>query len=581
MLAPILSRQTTPEYVAVPIRRGGLASYPDFSEHAGVHGRVFRDASLVRALLSFGGAYTAEWAFTVAISLVAFADGGAVAVGLVGTLRLLPSAVLAPVVAAYADRLPREKVLFASSAVRGLATVLCAPILISGGPTWVVYGLAIVSTIAFTPYRAGHSALMPLLCREPEELTSINVVRGLLDSLSVVIGPFVAAILVTVSDVASVFVFAGACGILSAVLILNLSYERIPVAPARPRLLGEVVEGLKAVRDNPGVPTSFAFVILQTFLRGAFTVYVVVVAIDLLGRGESEVGVLQGAVGVGALAGSALCTLLVGSRAMTRWLSIAVVLWGAPMAVMGIAPEYVVALVAAAVIGIGNAMVDVTAFTLIARMVPDAVLARVFGALEALGALAVGLGSLIAPLLVALFGDRAALIVVGLVAPVACVLTWFRATKVDRSISVRTDVIKVLRGVSMLRPLPVNAIEQLAQRADHMDVATGEAVFEAGEIGDSFYVVESGAVDILDGQRLVRTMGPGEGFGEIALLGHTTRTMTVRATEDTRLLGISASDFLPAVTGISEARAAAEKTRSEHLEHAPGRFTEEWPPGQV
>ena len=115
--------------------------------------------------------------------------------------------------------------------------------------------------------------------------------------------------------------------------------------------------------------------------------FVVVVAIDLLGRGESEVGVLQGAVGIGALVGSAACTLLVGSRAMTRWLAVAVVLWGVPLAVIGVVPEYAVALAAAAVVGVGNAMVDVTAFTLVARMVPDAVLARVFGLLESLGAL--------------------------------------------------------------------------------------------------------------------------------------------------------------------------------------------------
>ncbi len=542
-----------------------------------VHARVFRNASLVRALLSFGGAYTAEWAFTVAISLVAFADGGAVAVGLVGMLRLLPSAVLAPVVAAYADRLPREKVLFASSAVRGLATVLCAPILIAGGPVWVVYALAIVSTIAFTPYRAGHSALMPLLCRDPEELTSINVVRGLLDSISVVVGPFVAALLVAVSDVASVFVFAGASGLVSALLILNLSYERIPVAPREARLLGEVVEGLKAVKDNPGVPTAFFFVVLQTFLRGAFTVYVVVVAINLLDGGESEVGVLQGAVGVGALLGGAATTLLVGSRAMMRWLSIAVVLWGFPMAVMGLVPQYVVALVAAGVIGVGNAMVDVTAFTLVARMAPDAVLARVFGALEALGALAVGLGSLVAPLLVLLMGERGALITMGLIAPVACVVMWYPATKVDRSISVRTEVVGVLRRVPMLRPLPVNAIEQLAQHAERSELPAAAAVFEAGDVGDSFYVIESGSVDVLDRDQPVRTMGPGEGFGEIALLGDTTRTMTVRTKEHTTLLGISASHFLPAVTGISEARAAAEKTRREHLRHAPGRLAGEDP----
>jgi CRP-like cAMP-binding protein len=100
-------------------------------------------------------------------------------------------------------------------------------------------------------------------------------------------------------------------------------------------------------------------------------------------------------------------------------------------------------------------------------------------------------------------------------------------------------------------------------------------VFEAGETGDSFYVVEEGRVEVLDGESVVRTMGPGEGFGEIALLGNTTRTMTVRAIEETRLLGISATDFLPAVTGIREARTAAEDTRSEHLRHAPGRAADD------
>ena len=538
--------------------------------------RLFRNGALVRALLSFGAAYTAEWAFTVAISLVAYANGGAVAVGLVGLLRLVPAALLAPAVSTYADRLPREKVLFVSSAVRGLATVLTAPILIAGGPTWIVYALAIVSTIAFTPYRASHSALMPLLCRAPEELTSINVVRGLLDSFSVVVGPFVAAVLVSVSDVASVFVFAGVCGILSAVLVLGLKYERVPrpgeqAADPRPRSGRACAPSRRTTASG----VVFFFVVLQTVIRGAFTVFVVVVAIDLLGRGESEVGVLQGAVGIGALVGSAACTLLVGSRAMTRWLAVAVVLWGVPLAVIGVVPEYAVALAAAAVVGVGNAMVDVTAFTLVARMVPDAVLARVFGLLESLGALGVGLGSLVAPLLVVTIGARAALVAVGLLAPVACVLFWWRATSVDRSVEVRTEAIDLFRRVPMLRPLPVTAIEQLAQNADRSEVPAGVAVFEAGETGDSFYVVEEGQVEVLDGESVVRTMGPGEGFGEIALLGNTTRTMTVRAIEETRLLGISATDFLPAVTGISEARTAAEDTRSEHLRHAPGRAADD------
>jgi MFS family permease len=532
---------------------------------------VLTNGALLRSLLSFFFAFTAEWAFTVAIGIFAYAEGGAVAVGLVAVVRLLPAALLAPAITTFADRMPRERMLFASSAVRGIATLAAAPVLLSDGPAWIVYLLAVVSTIAFTPFRASHSALMPSLCRSPEELTSVNVARGFLDSVSVIVGPLVAALLVAMADVAAVFIFAGGCALISAVLLIRLDYERIPIATGeRPRLVADVREGLAAVAGNDGLGMVVGLVALQAAFRGAFTVFVLVVAIDLLDGTESSAGVLQGAVGIGALVGSLLCTMLVGSRAMTRWLGIAVVLWGAPLAAFGIVPVYAVALLASAVIGIGNALVDVTAFTLIARMAPNNVLARVFGVLESLGAFAVAAGSLAAPLLIEVAGAETALLVVGAIAPVVCALAWRRLTSIDQSLSVRTDDIHLLREVPMLRPLPVPVIEQLAQRLDHLSIAPGATLFRAGDVGDSFYVIAGGRVDVLDDERLIRTMGEGDGFGEIALLGNTTRTMTIRAVDDVALCSISSADFIPAVTSMGEARSAAEATRWSHLNHAPG-----------
>jgi MFS family permease len=530
-----------------------------------------RNGTLVRALLSFGAAFTAEWAFTVAIGLVAFAAGGAAAVGLVGLLRLVPAALLAPVISTYADRMPRERVLIASSALRGIATLGAAAVLMADGPVVLVYGLAIVSTIAFTPFRASHSALMPSLCRSPDELTAVNVVRGALDSSSVIVGSLAAALFVAVYDVAAVFLFAGVCGLVSAALVIRLRYETVtPPAAGQPALAAEIREGLRAVASSPGVGVVVGLVVLQTAIRGAFSVFVVVLAIDVLNGSESSVGVLMGAVGIGALVGSIGCTLLVGSRAMTRWLGLAIVLWGAPLAIMGALPYWVVALGAAGVIGVGNAMVDVTAFTLIARMARDSVLARVFGILESLGALAVGLGALTAPVLIGLLGSQGALIAAGLITPVVCLLWWRRLTAIDRSVSVRTDDIALLRQVPMLRPLPVPVLEQLARSLTRTDLNPGQVVFEAGDSGHSFYVVASGAVEVVDHSRVVRTMGRGEGFGEVALLGDSTRTMTVRAVGAVQLREISSAVFVPAVTSISGARSAAEATRGAFLAHAPG-----------
>jgi MFS family permease len=534
-------------------------------------GALVGNRALLRAQLSFGAAFTAEWSFSVAIGLVAFAHGGATAVGVVGLVRLAPAALLAPVISAYADRVPRERVLFASSAIRGVATLAAALVLAAGGPVVAVYALAVASTIAFTPYRASHSALVPSLCRSPDELTSINVVRGALDSLSVILGPLVAALLLTQWSISAVFVFAGVCALISAALVVRLSYENIPHAGARRRhLWAEIHDGLTAVASNAGVRVVVGFVVLQAAIRGTFGVFVVVVALNVLHGDQSSVGLLQGAVGIGALLGSIACTLLVGSRAMTRWLGIAIVLWGAPIALIGLLPNKAVALLAAAVIGVGNALVDVTAFTLIARMVPNVVLARVFGVLESAGAFAVGIGFIVAPLLIGLLGTKGALVAVGAVAPVVCLLWWRRLTTIDASVAVRTDDIMLLRKIAMLRPLPVPVIEQLAHGVERTELRPGEAVFEAGDIGDSFYVVARGSVNVLDGDQFVRTMGHGQGFGEIALLGDTTRTMTVRAVDDVELYGISRSDFLTAITSVRDARTEAEATKSAYVAHAPG-----------
>ena len=172
--------------------------------------------------------------------------------------------------------------------------------------------------------------------------------------------------------------------------------------------------------------------------------------------------------------------------------------------------------------------------------------------------------------MIALLGVQGALVAVGAVAPVVCLLWWRRLTAIDRSVAVRTDDILLLRQVPMLRPLPVPVIESLAQGLRRTGLGAGEVVFEAGDIGDSFYVVIEGSVEVLDQGRVVRTMGAGEGFGEIALLGSTTRTMTVRAVDRVELYGISSDVFLPAVTSISEARSEAEATRWAYLRHAPG-----------
>src|SRR5918997_1341460 len=165
----------------------------------------WRNPNLRRAQLSFLGAWTAEWAFTVGLGIVAYRDGGAVALGLVGLLRMVPSAILAPLLSPIADRGRRERILILVSTVRGLATAAAAVVALLAGPAMVIYALAVLSTIAATLYRPAHSALLPSLCRTGYELASANVVRGLLDSAATLMGPLLAAVLLQTAGLTVVF----------------------------------------------------------------------------------------------------------------------------------------------------------------------------------------------------------------------------------------------------------------------------------------------------------------------------------------------------------------------------------------
>ena len=414
-----------------------------------------RNPQLRRAQLSFLGAWTAEWAFTVALGIVAYRDGGASAVGLVGLLRMVPAALCAPLLAPIADRGRRERVLVVVSTLRGVATAAAAVVAAVSGPVPLIYALAVLSTIAATLFRPAHSALLPSLCHTGSELASANVVRGLLDSAATVMGPLLAALLLGLADVAAVFWVAAAASLWAAALLLRLRDEAPPrpSARSRPRLLHEAADGLRAVAQNRDVALVLGLAAAQSFTRGALTVLSVVVAIELLGTGEPGAGALMTVVGVGAVLGSLAASLLVGTRRLALWFAVGVALWGLPLAVIGLVPRQGAALALIAFVGVGNALIDVAGFTLLARLAPDEVLARVFGVLESMVAMSIGIGAIVASWVVETWGPRAALVVVGLVCPLLAAASWRRLRRLDHAVGLHDlDVGLLQTGADVADP---------------------------------------------------------------------------------------------------------------------------------
>ena len=519
---------------------------------------VLSSPPLRRLQLAWVGSILGGWAYLVALGVYAYEQGGAAAVGLVGVVRLVPAAIAAPFTATLVDRFPRVGVMVASDLVRCSLMLGAGATIAADGPAPLVYGLVAVSQVSGTVFRPAQAALLPALVRSPGELTAANVVSSTLESVGTFLGPALGGFLLALTSPEVVFAANGASFLWSAVLVLGLresERRRDAESAARGRsrhARGGVLEGVRTIVHEPALRTLVGLYSAQTLVAGALNVLVVVTSFELLELDEAGVGLLYAAVGVGGLVGGFVALVLSSTGRLARDFAFGLALFGLPLALIGGLPVAVVAVAGLAVLGIGNSIVDVNALTIMQRAVPDAVLGRALGALDGLLLAGLGLGALAAPGLIELVGAEAALVGIGALLPALALVTRPRLRALDRGTGA-PDATPLLRRVPMLAALPEAVLERLAREAVTAAYAAGDVILREGEPGDRFYVVEDGQVAILDSR-----LGPGEGFGEIALLRDVPRTATATAVTDVRVLALERDPFVAAVTGHAPSAAAAD-----------------------
>ena len=519
-------------------------------------GAVLSSPPLRRLQLAWAGSILGGWAYLVALGVYAYDQGGAAAVGLVGLIRLVPAALAAPFTASLVDRFSRVAVMVTSDLGRGTLMLVAAAVIAADGPAPIVYATVAVSQVVGTVFRPAQSALLPELVQTPSELTAANVASSTIESIGTFLGPALGGLLLAVSSPQVVFAANAATFVWSAALVAALRrreepHVRVQVSgpAARER---EVLAGIATIAREPTLRTLVGLYAAQTLVAGALNVLVVVTAFELLDLKAAGVGLLYAAIGIGGLIGGFVALVLAGGGRLARDFGIGLALFGLPLALVGGAPVAIIAVLALGVLGIGNSIVDVNALTIMQRAVPDAVLGRALEALDGLLLGSLGIGALLAPVLIALIGPEASLVAAGLVLPVLALLTRPRLRALDRS-TAAPEATSLLRRVPMLAALPEPVVERLAREAADESFLAGMPIVREGETGDRFYVVRSGTVEILG-----RRFGEGSGFGEIALLRDVPRTATAIAVTDVDLVTFARDPFVAAVTGHAPAAAAAD-----------------------
>jgi hypothetical protein len=545
------------------LHRGGRAvaattANPPFARLAGAR------------LLSVSG----RWAYTVTLGVYAYAAGGAAAVAWVGLLRLIPAAVTAPFAWPTAMRIGLHRSLLIAGISRAAAVAGAAVVVSRSGPAWAVYALAAVESAMSTSSRPLQNALLPYIARTPEELTSANLTLSTIEATGVFLGPAIGAILLTSTSVTTVFLVGAATYVASAVLVRTVGHEPPMVereTHQHTSLVRAAIRGVGDVVGNRDVRLIVGLYGAQNLVAGALNVLIVVAALQLFDLGSAGVGTLTSAVGVGGVVGAliVLGRLAIGRHG--RDLTVGLLLWGVPLLLLAALPHVGAALVLLALVGVGVTLVDVSAVTLLQRAAPTELLGQALGVVQALFVASLGLGTLLAPILIHAIGLRWSIFVTGVLLPVLVTSVWRRLSRLDAGLVSERSVELLLR-IPIFEPLPNPTVEGLAASLTRVEPGATTTVISEGDVGDLFFIVDRGELDVLIGGTYVRTLAEGDYFGEIALLRDVPRTATVVARTDVSLLALARDVFLAAVTGTPESRVAADTLVASRLGPLRGGF---------
>jgi MFS family permease len=461
-----------------------------------------------------------------------------------------------------------------SDLTRAVLVVAAAGIIAVDGPPLAVYVLAILTSIAATPFRPAQAALIPTLAHDPDELTAANVASSTIESVGFFAGPALGGFLLAVADIPTVYVFNALTFLWSAAIVFGIRPVAAEEGEARgepeggeaptPGFLAEATVGFKTILGDRSLRLLIGLMCAQTVVAGASAVFVVDIALDMLDLGNAGVGYLDSVLGIGAFLGGFLALILAQRGRLAIDFGVGVLFWAAPLLLIVVSPTLVAAAACMFVIGLANSVVDINVFTILQRVVPDEIMGRVFGAMESAYVGSMALGALAMPLLIETIGLQGGLAVIGIGVSLMAIAGFPGLRRIDATV-LAPPGLGLLRGIEMLSRLPEPIIERLARALVPATAAAGEVVIREGNAGNTVYFVESGSVEVTKEGRHIAHLGPGEIFGEIALLRAVPRTATVVATSDATFQTLERDVFIPAVTRQREAHESAEAGVSRRL----------------
>jgi len=109
------------------------------------------------------------------------------------------------------------------------------------------------------------------------------------------------------------------------------------------------------------------------------------------------------------------------------------------------------------------------------------------------------------------------------------------------------EAVELLKRVPLFSDLEGRELQQIANSMKQRTFSAGQSIAVEGQSGVGFFVIEDGRATVSVGGDEVRTLGPGDYFGEVALITQGARTATVTAETDLKTYGMTFWEFRPLV----------------------------------
>ena len=198
---------------------------------------------------------------------------------------------------------------------------------------------SVSESLLSTIVRPLQTAALPFLAQTPRELTAANLALTTIESSGMLFGPLLAGLLLAVSSPGIVLVVTAAAYGLSTLLIARIpAWERVAWQARTDDALAYTIAGLRVIHADPRLRLVVGLYCAENLVAGALNVLIVVSALQLLNLGNSGVGVLNGAVGIGGVMGAIVAAALLGRRRIASDLGLGLVLCGAPIILVAAIP---------------------------------------------------------------------------------------------------------------------------------------------------------------------------------------------------------------------------------------------------